>query len=211
MYLHEATVKNYSIHRETKVSLFPVSVFVGPNGGGKSAFFEALLNFSMLARGRLSEAFGPYPYSFAATRHRAASQISRIGYDVVMSVNPDSRERVRYRIDYSHVDKGSEAAPPRFEIYRETLEPDGKVLFDRESPDKSVLKGALKHLAHLTALSSCAMRRTARIGTLFIKSGSRMAARQFAGFPKRSPPRAFSWPRDVTGSGLILVCGMRKN
>jgi len=146
MYLQEVTVKNYSIHRETKIGLSPISVFVGPNGGGKSAFFEALLNFSMLARGRLSEAFGPYPYSFAATRHRAATQISRIGYDVLMSADADSAEKVRYKIDYSQVERGSEAAPPRFEIYREHLELDGKVLFDRDNPDASVLKGALKHL-----------------------------------------------------------------
>jgi ABC-type Mn2+/Zn2+ transport system ATPase subunit len=69
---------SYSIHKETKIGLSPISVFVGPNGGGKSAFFDALLNFSMLARGRLSEAFGPYPFSFVATRHRAAKKIARI-------------------------------------------------------------------------------------------------------------------------------------
>lgn len=146
MYLHEVTVKNYSIHRDTRISLSPISVLVGPNGSGKSALFDALINFSMLARGRLSEAFGPYPYSFAATRHRPASPISRIGYDVVMASGPQSAEKVRYRIDYSQVEKGSDATPPRFEIYRETLDLDGKTLFDRENPDASVLQGALKYL-----------------------------------------------------------------
>jgi len=146
MYLHEVTVKNYSIHKETKIALSPISVLVGPNGGGKSALFDALLNFSMLARGRLSEAFGAYPYSFTATRHRSASKISRIGYDVLMSTCPESPDKVRYRIDYSQVDKGGEVVPPRFEIYRETLELDGKILFDRENPDATALKAALKHL-----------------------------------------------------------------
>lgn len=146
MYLHEVAVKNYSIHRETRIGLSPISVLVGPNGSGKSALFDALINFSMLARGRLSEAFGPYPYSFAATRHRPSSAISRIGYDVVMALSQDSPERVRYRIDYSQVEKGGESAPPRFEIYRETLELDGRTIFDRENPDASELKRALKFL-----------------------------------------------------------------
>ncbi len=93
MYLHEVKVKNYSIHKETNIALSPVAVFVGPNGSGKSAFFEALPNFSMLASGRLSEAVGPYPYSFSATRHRGATKISRIGYDVLMSANPTAQTR----------------------------------------------------------------------------------------------------------------------
>jgi hypothetical protein len=141
MYLHEVTVRNYSIHKETKIGLSPISVFVGPNGGGKSAFFDALLNFSMLARGRLSEAFGPYPFSFAATRHRAAKKIARIGYDVLMSGSPESPEKVRYRVDYSQVAGGTEVTPPHFEIYRETLELDGKVLFDREIQTQASSKG----------------------------------------------------------------------
>ena len=146
MYLHEVKVKNYSIHKETNIELSPIAVFVGPNGSGKSAFFEALLNFSMLARGRLSEAFGPYPYSFSATRYRGATQISRIGYDVLMSATPNSANKVRYKIDYSQVAKGSEGTPPHFEIYTESLEVDGKILFDRSDPDGSVLQGALKYL-----------------------------------------------------------------
>ena len=146
MYLHEVTVKNYSIHKDTYVELSPTAVFVGPNGSGKSAFFEALLNFSMLARGRLSEAFGPYPYSFSATRYRGATQISRIGYDVLMSATPDSVHRVRYKIDYSQVAKGGEGTPPHFEIYTESLDVDGNILFDRNDPDGSVLAGALKYL-----------------------------------------------------------------
>jgi hypothetical protein len=56
----------YGIHQDTTVGLLPLTVFVGPNGGGKSAFFDALLNFSMLARGNLRQAFGPYPFSFRA-------------------------------------------------------------------------------------------------------------------------------------------------
>ena len=146
MYLHEVRVKNFSIHRDTSVKLTPITVFVGPNGSGKSALFDALLNFSMLARGRLGEAFGGYPYSYMATRHRAAAKISRIGYEVTMSSGPASTELLKYKVDYSQVDKGGDGAA-KFEIYRETLELGNSVVFDRDSPDSSSLKAAVKHLA----------------------------------------------------------------
>ena len=158
MYLHEIKVKNYSIHKDTNVELSPVAVFVGPNGSGKSAFFEALLNFSMLARGRLSEAFGPYPYSFSATRYRGATRISRIGYDVLMSVTPDSADKVRYKIDYSQGAKGGEGTQPHFEIHTESLEVDGQILFDRNDPDGSVLQGALNYLGPDTGILSAVRR-----------------------------------------------------
>ena len=60
MFIRHFEVKNFMIHRNSKVDLFPITVLVGANnGGGKSAFFDALLNFSMVSRGRLSQAFSP--------------------------------------------------------------------------------------------------------------------------------------------------------
>jgi len=69
MYIHELAVRNYLIHKNTKLSLSPVTVLVGPNGGGKSALFDAILNFSIVARGNIRQGFGQYPYSFSATRY----------------------------------------------------------------------------------------------------------------------------------------------
>ena len=57
MYLHEFAISNYLCHRTTSVVLKPLTVLVGPCGGGKSAVFDALINFSMLARGKIREAF----------------------------------------------------------------------------------------------------------------------------------------------------------
>src|SRR5260221_612666 len=121
MYVHEITIKNFSIHRESKLTLHPITVLVGPNGGGKSAFFDALLNFSMLARGNIGQAFGPWPYSFAATRYRGAAAIGRISFDVVLSETQASNDRLHYRVDYSQ-QAGPETGMPKFQIHTEVLE-----------------------------------------------------------------------------------------
>ncbi|MGH9465935.1 MAG: AAA family ATPase, partial [Terriglobales bacterium] len=81
MYLHEFTVRNYMIHSETHIAPSPITVLVGSNGGGKSALFDAILNFSMLSRGSLRQAFGHYPYSYAATKCRRAAPYERVGFD----------------------------------------------------------------------------------------------------------------------------------
>jgi predicted ATPase len=152
MYVHEISIKNYSIHKDTKVTLSPITVFVGPNGGGKSALFDALLNFSMLSRGNISQAFGQYPYSYAATKYRGASQVARIGFEVQMSIAEDSPERLKYRIDYSQHGK-AEGETPEFEIHTERLESVmGKVFFNREDPDTSSLSDVSTYLNRDTGI-----------------------------------------------------------
>src|SRR5271165_6730206 len=101
MYIREFSVKNYLVHKNTKIALSPITVFVGPNGGGKSAFFDAILNFSMVARGNVKQAFGPFPYSFAATRYHGASALARISFDVLMSRTAGSAGSLQYQVDYS--------------------------------------------------------------------------------------------------------------
>jgi len=55
----------------------------------------------MVSRGNLRQAFGPYPYSFRATIHRAASKVSRIGYKVSLAKSKESTEFLVYEIDYT--------------------------------------------------------------------------------------------------------------
>ena len=108
------------IHRDTSIKLSPITVLVGPNGGGKSALFDAILNFSMLARGSIKQAFGGFPYSYSATKCRAAAGYERIGFDVVMSKSQTQAEQLNYGITYSQL-PGSEPGNPIFEITKESL------------------------------------------------------------------------------------------
>ncbi len=142
MYLHEFTARNYMIHRNTRLTLSPITVLVGPNGGGKSSLFDAILNFSMLARGSLRQAFGHYPYSYAATKCRHAANFERVGFEVEMSATRAADQRLRYEINYSQ--KGfAEPNNPAFDIAQEYLaDSAGAVLFDRNNPAQSPLTAA---------------------------------------------------------------------
>jgi predicted ATPase len=135
MFIHRVKIRNYLIHRDTTIDLTPLTVFVGPQGGGKSAFFDAMLNFSMVSRGNLRQAFGPYPYSYRATIHRAAGRMARIGYEVRMSRSIDDEEYLVYEIQYHQT--GAADQEPQFTIPHERLvkHPGNVLLFDRRDPD----------------------------------------------------------------------------
>jgi len=143
MYIRSFRVKNFMIHRDTEVGLFPVTVLVGPNNGGKSAFFDALLNFSMVSRGRLAQAFGPGPFSYAALRHHGASAVARVGFDVRMSEAKESEREVRYQVSYEQ--HGGETGA--YIIFDESLEVDGAIVFVRSNADAFPMGGTVRHLS----------------------------------------------------------------
>jgi predicted ATPase len=112
--------------------LQPLTVLVGSNGGGKSALFDAMLNFSMLSRGKIQQAFGPYPFSYRSTIYRGSSNLSRIGFEILMSETQTSDIQLKYEIQYSQAENQS------FTIFNERLTqiPDNTVLFDRSDVDR---------------------------------------------------------------------------
>lgn len=141
MYISRLEVKNFMSHKDTKLDLYPITVLVGANGGGKSALFDALLNFSMVSRGPIPHAFGPGPYSFPFVRYRGASQTSRIGYVATFAESFGGEETLTYEISYG-------AQGDSYTIHRELITSGGATLFDREEADRFQVGGAAKYLAH---------------------------------------------------------------
>jgi len=129
MFIRRFTIKNFKIHRDTSLDLFPITVFVGPNSGGKSAIFDALINFSMVCRGNLSEAFNQYPFSFDALRHHGASSAARIRYEAQLAQEPKSEELLHYLIEFSQ-NPGSQD-DPTYAIHNEELRAGSEILFSR--------------------------------------------------------------------------------
>ena len=138
MFIRHFEVNNFKIHRDTSLDLFPITVFVGPNSGGKSAIFDALINFSMVCRGNLSEAFNQYPFSFDALRHHGASPAARIRYSVDLSLNAASDEKLHYLIEFSQ-NTGTEI-DPTYAIHNEELNVGSRLIFSR-SQDRCDLVG----------------------------------------------------------------------
>jgi predicted ATPase len=138
VFIRRFSVKNFKIHRDTTLELFPITVFVGPNSGGKSSVFDALINFSIACRGDLSEAFNQYPYSFSALRHHGASKDARIRYEADFSLGQDHAEVLNYRIEFSQNPNTQD--DPAYTIQNEEMKVGSRVLFSR-SDDISKLPG----------------------------------------------------------------------
>jgi predicted ATPase len=193
MFIRKLALTNWMIHKGTEVELFPVTVFVGPNNGGKSALFDGLLNFSMVSRGRLSQAFGQGPYSFAYRRHRGAAASGRIGYTVQMAESYTDPESLTYRITYSQ--RGGGAATPTFSIHDETLtDTGGKTLFSRGEEVYNV-KGAAAYYNDDTSIFA-AIRR-AQLDEKYVETNPLVthAAREISRINKfRLDPRILAHP-----------------
>ena len=138
MFIRRFSIRNFKIHKDTSLDLFPVTVFVGPNSGGKSAIFDALTNFSVACRGNLSEAFNQYPYSFDALRCHGASKNARISYQANFVRQPDDDEVLNYSIQFSQNPNTQD--DPTYTIQNEEMKIGDRILFSRKD-DIRKLKG----------------------------------------------------------------------
>ena len=138
MFIRRFSIRNFKIHRDTSLDLFPITVFVGPNSGGKSAIFDALINFSVACRGDLSEAFNQYPYSFDSLRYHGASRSARIHYQAELTRHHDDDEVLSYKIEFSQ--NPNTQNDPTYTIQNEEMQIGDRVLFSR-SDDILELKG----------------------------------------------------------------------
>jgi len=129
MFIRRFEVCNFKIHKNTQIALFPTTVFVGPNSGGKSALFDALINFSMVCRGSLAEAFNRFPYSFDAIRHHAASSTARIRYTVELGKDAETEGSLKYSIEFSQ--QPNSELEPTYSIHNEELISGTTQLFSR--------------------------------------------------------------------------------
>jgi predicted ATPase len=139
MLLTSFELSNFLSHRNTQVSLHPVTVFVGPCNSGKSAIFDGLLNLAQLASGRISQAFSPGPWSYASTLNRQAAPNGQIGFGATFSSG------IQYQVAYRE-DRQS-AYEASYEIISERLLTGGATLFDRSmnrfAPELSSLRGSV--------------------------------------------------------------------
>ncbi len=129
MFIRRFAIRNFKIHRDTSLDLFPITVFVGPNSGGKSAIFDALINFSVACRGDLAEAFNQYPYSFDALRHHGAARDARIRYDVELTRQSGDPDVLSYRFEFAQNPNTED--DPSYTIHNEELKIGNRVLFNR--------------------------------------------------------------------------------
>jgi len=138
MFIKHFQINNFKIHRNAQVDFFPITVLVGPNSGGKSAIFDALINFSMVCRGNLAEAFNQFPFSFDGLKHHGASANARIGYEIVLSSSETDQSKLNYSIEFSQ-NAGTESDPV-YSIHNEELRVDSAIVFSR-SKDVCNIKG----------------------------------------------------------------------
>ena len=139
MFIRQFSIRNFKNHKDTpSLDLFPVTVFVGPNSGGKSAIFEAIINFSVACRGNLSEAFNQYPYSFNALLYHGASKDARLRYQADLSKQPGDAEVLSYTIQFSQ--NPNTQNDPTYTIQNEEMKIGKRTLFSR-SDDIENFKG----------------------------------------------------------------------
>ncbi len=142
MYVRRLAIKNFRSHYDSQVSLFPVTVFVGPGAGGKSNLFDALINLSVVTRGAVGQAFSPYPSgTFGATRSWDAHHVAAIGFEVELCATSAGDVPFLYEFSYKQ-SPGLPGGEPVYQIMGERLSRESRDIFDRSRPGACALEAA---------------------------------------------------------------------
>jgi predicted ATPase len=100
---------NYRSHKDTTVDLDPLTVFIGPCGGGKSNLFKGLGLLSRAMAHSPKELFAPGPRGFASERYAGVeSATASIGLGVEGSGTPGFEgDDARYTVEFAPGPEGA--------------------------------------------------------------------------------------------------------
>jgi energy-coupling factor transporter ATP-binding protein EcfA2 len=139
MLIGNLRICNFRSHRDTSIRLFPITVLVGHGSSGKSNLFDALVNLSVVLRGRIGNAFSPYPWgTFASAKSWGTNPVAPIKFEVEVFPKKLSDPPFNYEFHYKQASGGDE---PIFQITKEALRRGDSSLFDRENPDECKIPG----------------------------------------------------------------------
>ena len=119
-------IKNYKNFRDAEFDAKPLTIFIGPNGVGKSNLGNFLLMLSFLSSGPFSSAFGPGPFTFRQTLSRKEKgdpnpQEMDLHFEVTIEVD---------EVNYTYTLVFTELRRNDYLIKEETLqEVQGEILF----------------------------------------------------------------------------------
>ncbi|MCH8166075.1 MAG: AAA family ATPase, partial [Planctomycetes bacterium] len=131
MFFKKLHLLNYACHADTTLEcLTPVTVLVGPNGGGKSVLFEAIRTFSRILTGPVGQAFGPPPFSFEDKVFRGASQ-REMAFEAELVEAQFPAVPIQYSIRLGYTGAENVGSPPS--ILDEKVRLGDQLVFDRSS------------------------------------------------------------------------------
>lgn len=215
MLIGSLRISNFRSHRDTAIKLFPITVLVGHGSSGKSNLFDALVNLSIVLRGRVGDAFSPYPWgTFASAKSWGVSPVSPIKFEVEVFPKKPSDAPFKYVFHYKQAAGGEE---PIFQITKENLSRGMNPIFDRENPEACKLAGSELVADDRSFLSALRMAKTAepdlaelargisRIGKYRLEPNLLSRPSNLPPPPSETIPSASSMWLDYRGENLAAV------
>lgn len=204
MHIRSLQLRNYASHADTTLdSLGPVTVLVGPNGGGKSSLFEAIRTFSRLLVGPVGRAFGPPPFSFDDKLFAGANPRT-MAFEAQL-VEPRFPISVFYAVELGYVGSENVGAPPT--IRQEVIKLGDEVVLDRAARKLAVQDVEWGDLAPDASLLATVRSRPPERPFRGPKVLAALASRASRVVNYRLEPRQLSMPSQEPDSGSYVRMG----